>query len=199
MSSCDSSRYLPLGRSSFQRVYVAFAANSDLCLSVLQHCADYGEKVVAWHPASVGSPASSRMGALHDLRERSVGRSNVTGVSEKTLETLEGAGSVGALLRGRTQLACLVAEMPPIHHPSPDGTLQSFKVFPTTDKDPQKPDIMITPAAAGGPITDRQRILSRDILPRRASQSLLRLMCLPLRDKVLVSLKRPATYSCSRT
>jgi hypothetical protein len=113
MSSCDSSRYLPLGRSSFQRVYVAFAANSDLCLSVLQHRADYGEKVVAWHPASVGSPASSRMGALHDLRERSVGRSSVTGASEKTLETLEGAGSVGALLRGRTQLTCLGAEMPP--------------------------------------------------------------------------------------
>ena len=154
---------------------------------------------MAFHPASVGSPVSSRLGASHDLRERSVGRSDVTGVSEKTLETLKGAGNVGALPRDRTHLTCLGAEIPPIHHPSPDGTLQSFKVFPATDKDPPKPDIMITPSAAGEPIEDRQRILGQDILPQRASQSLLRLMCLPLRDKVLVSSKRPAAHSCSRT
>ena len=139
------------------------------------------------------------MGVSHDLRERSVGRSDLTGVSEKTLGTLEGAGNVGALLRGGTHLTCLGAGVPPIHHPSPDGTLQSLKVFPATDKDPPKPDIMITPSADGEPIEDRRRILGQDILSQRASQSLLRLMCLPLRDKVLVSSKRPAAHSCSRT
>ena len=196
MSSCESLQYSPLGRSSFQRVYVAFAANSDLCHSFLQHCADYGEKVMAWHPASVSSP---RIGASHDLRERSVVRSGVTGVSEKTLEILESAGSVGALPRDQTNLTCLGADVPPIHHPSPDGMLQSFKAFPATDKDPPKPDIMIAPSADGEPIEDRQRILGQDILSQRARQSLLRLMWLPLRDKVLVSSKRPAAHSCSRT
>ena len=196
MSSCESSRYLPLGGSSFQRVYIAFAGNSDLCLSFLRHCADYGEKVMAWHPASAGIPASSHMGAPHDLRERSVGRSDVTGVSAKT-EALEGAGSVGAILGSRTHLThCLSAEMPPIHHPSPDQTLQSFKVSHTTDKDMPKPDIVITPPA-GESFGDRQRILGQNILPQRASQSLLRFMCLPLKDKALVSSNRSSTLSSS--
>ena len=144
---------------------------------------------MAWLPASVGSPASSRIGVSHVLRERSVGWSDVTGVSAKA-ETLEGAGSVGAILGSRAHLThCLGAEMPPIHHPSPDRTLQSFNVSHDTDKGLPKPDIMITPPA-GEPIEDRPRILGQNTLPQRASQNLLRLMCLPLRDKVLVSLNR---------
>ena len=188
-SFLESLRYSPLGRSSFRRVYIAFAANSDLCLSFLQHCADYAEKVMALHPTSVGSPASSYMGA-------SVGRSDVTSVSAKP-ETLEGANSVGEILSSRTQLThCLSAEMPPIHHPSPDRTLQSFNVSHDTDKDLPKPDIMITPPA-GQPIEDRQRILGQNIFPQRASQILLRFMCLPLKDKALVSSNRSSTLSRS--
>jgi P-type Ca2+ transporter type 2C len=37
------------------------------------------------------------------------------------------------------------------------------------------------------PIEDRQRILGQNILPRRSSKSLLQLMWLALKDKVLVS------------
>ena len=96
---------------------------------------------------------------------------------------------------------------------SPDPTLQSSTVSHATDKDPPKPDIMIT-SPAGEPqglqstvslggdvpaefqsfeevyrtsIEDRERIFGQNILPRRPSKSLLQLMWLALKDKVLVS------------
>jgi hypothetical protein len=131
MSSSDSLRYSQLGRSSFQRVYVAFAGNSDICLSFLRDCADYGERVLAWRPASIGLPTSSRVGATHHLRERSTElRSEVTGVSARRLESLEGVGGGGALLRRRTHPTHgLSVWTPPIHHhASPDTTLRSFTV-----------------------------------------------------------------------
>ena len=140
---------------------------------------------MALHRTSVGSTASSHMGA-------SVGRSDMTGVSAKA-EVLEGAGGVGEIHGSRTQLTqCLGAEMPPIRHLSPGRTLQSFNVSRATDKDLPKPDIMISPPA-GEATEDRQRILGQNTLPQRASQSLHRLMCLPLRDKVLVSANRLST------
>lgn len=60
---------------------------------------------MAWHLVSVGSPTSSRVVALGEIQERPVGRPRgrpearpeVTGGS---VETLEGVGSVGAVLRG---------------------------------------------------------------------------------------------------
>jgi hypothetical protein len=70
VSSCASLEYSQLGQSSFQRVYVGFARNSDLCLSFLWNCAGYGEKVFAWCLFSIASPTSSREVAPHDLRER---------------------------------------------------------------------------------------------------------------------------------
>jgi len=71
ISSSASLRYSPpLSRSCFQRAYVGFAANSDLCLSFLRHCTNYGEKVFTWCLSSNASPVSSRVGAPHDLRER---------------------------------------------------------------------------------------------------------------------------------
>jgi hypothetical protein len=70
ISSSASLRYSPLSLPSFQRVYVAFAAHSDVCLSFLRHCADYGEKVFTWCLSSNASPISSRVGAPDHLRER---------------------------------------------------------------------------------------------------------------------------------
>jgi hypothetical protein len=73
MFSSASLQYSPpLSRSSFQRVYVAFAANSDLCLSLLRNCANYGEKVFTWCFSYDASSKSSGVGVPHDsdLRER---------------------------------------------------------------------------------------------------------------------------------
>ncbi|KAI0267204.1 hypothetical protein BGY98DRAFT_1026603 [Russula aff. rugulosa BPL654] len=42
-------------------IYVAFAANSDLCLSVLRNCASYGEKVFTWCFSFNASPISRRL------------------------------------------------------------------------------------------------------------------------------------------
>ena len=202
MSSSASLRYSQSGWSSFQRVYVAFAGNSDICLSFLRRCADYGESVLAWRLDSIGSPTSSRMGASgsYDLRERTTELwSEVTGVSTNGLERLEGVGGVGALLRGRTHHG-LSAGMPPAHHASPDPTLQSFTVSQGTDRDPAKPVITIIPpvGVTSEAIEDRQRILDQNFLLRRPSQtrSLLQIMWLTLKDKVLVS-QKPFTHFCS--
>ena len=202
MSSSTSLRYSQSGRLSFQRVYVAFAGNSDICLSFLRRCADYGESVLAWRLVSIGSPSSARVGALdsNDIRKRTKGlRSEVAGDSAKGLKTLEDAGGVGVLLRGRRTHHGLSAGTPPAHHASPDPTLQSFMVSQGMDKDP-KPVIMITPpvSVTAEPIEDMQRILDQNFLVQRPSQSLLRMMWLALKDKdnVLVSSKR-STHFCS--
>ena len=139
-------------------------------------------------------------------------------VDPKSLETLETMGGVDALLRGlgthhNHGLSTTESGSPLAHIVSPDPTLQSFTVSHATDKDPPKPDIMIT-SPAGEPrgmqssvslggdaptalqfseevyrtsIEDRQRIFGQNVLPRRPSKSLLQLMWLALKDKVLVS------------
>ena len=71
--SSNSLKYSRSGRSSVQTVqpvYVAFAANSDLCLSLLRSCADYGENVIGL--PSVALSASRRVMASHDLQERTM-------------------------------------------------------------------------------------------------------------------------------
>jgi hypothetical protein len=94
ISSCLSLQYLPLSRTSFQRVYVAFAANSDLCLSFLRHCVDYGEKVSTWCLSINASPTSCRVGARHDLRERAArGLSEATGISTEDVARVKGPSS----------------------------------------------------------------------------------------------------------
>jgi Ca2+-transporting ATPase len=134
-------------------------------------------------------------------------------VDPKSLETLESMGGVDALLRGLgthpDHGLSTESGSPPTRLASPDPTLQSF----TVSHDPPKPDIMIT-SPAGEPqglqstvslggdvpaefqsfeevyrtsIEDRERIFGQNILPRRPSKSLLQLMWLALKDKVLVS------------
>jgi hypothetical protein len=96
ISSSTSLRYSPLSRPSFQRAYVAFAANSDLCLSFLRHCADYGEKVFTWNPSFNASPVSSPVGAPHDLRERTarlLSASEVTAISTENVAGIKGLSS----------------------------------------------------------------------------------------------------------
>ena len=116
-------------------------------------------------------------------------------------------------------------ETPPSHLASPDPAIQSFTVSHATEKDVPKPGIMVTspagepqglqstvslgdgsgaslPAAAQSfegvystSVEDRQRIFGQNILPRRPIKSLLQLMWLALKDKVLVSSKRSHTHS----
>jgi hypothetical protein len=68
--SSQTIRHLQLGPSCIKKVYVAFAANSDLCFSFLRRCADYGEKMLAWYLPSIAPPTPFRVGAPHGLRER---------------------------------------------------------------------------------------------------------------------------------
>jgi hypothetical protein len=94
ISSSTSLRYSPLSRSSFQRAYVAFAANSDLCLSFLRNCDDYGEKVFTWCLSFNASPMSSRVGAPHDLRERTARLlSEATSISTEDVASVKGLSS----------------------------------------------------------------------------------------------------------
>jgi hypothetical protein len=153
-------------------------------------------------------------------------------VDPKSLETLEGLGGVGALLRGLgthpTHGLSTETGTPSIHRASPDPTLQGFMVSHATEDHP-KPGIMVT-SPAGEPqglqstatlgggsgvslptavqssegvyttsIEDRQRVFGQNILPRRPIKSLLQLMWLALKDKVLVSSKCSYTHSRSPT
>jgi hypothetical protein len=192
-----------LGRSSFQQVYVAFAGNRELCLSLLQNCADYREKVFTWCFPSIASPMSSHVGAANDIRERNTElRSEVTGISAKSIQTLVNVGGVGAPVRalgihgptstGTGTLPVYVSHDPVIH---------SFPSSRATDKDSPVLDIMITPPA-GEPeglqstvgLEDGQRILGKDnILPRYPRDSFLHLTWPPLKDKVLVSSRQSST------
>lgn len=216
MSSSASLQYSQLGRSSFQQVYVAFAGNSGLCLSLLRNCTDYGANVLAWCFPSSASPTSpktsSRAGAAYDIRERITKlRPEVTGVSAKSIETFEGGSAPvrGLRTHGPSTGPATGTGTPPTHYAdaSHDPTLHSFPVPRATDKDPPKPVIMYTPppcepqglqSTVG--LEDGQRILGQDnILPRYPRESFLPLTWLPLKDKVLVSLKRSSTYSGSQT
>jgi hypothetical protein len=95
--SSASWQHLPLsspGRSFFQRVYVTFAGNSDLCLSFLRLCVDYGEKVFTWYPSSITLPTSSREGVTHDLREQTTKLlSEATSVPSENAPSVQGLSS----------------------------------------------------------------------------------------------------------
>ena len=95
ISSSASLRHLPSSRrSSYQQVYIAFAAHSDLCLSYLRRCADYGEKVFTWCLFFDASPISSRVGAPHDLQEWTTRLlSEATGISTENVASVEGLSS----------------------------------------------------------------------------------------------------------
>ena len=155
---------------------------------------------MAWRLASIGLPTSSRVGASHDLLERSTGlRSEGTGTSARGSETLEGVGRGGALLRRRTHPSHgLRAVTPPIHHrASPDATLRSFAVSHTAGENQSSPGIVIIPPASE-PVENVERDLGQNILLQRPSQILLQLRRLTLKDKALVSLKRSSTLSGSQ-
>ncbi len=92
--SSASLQHSPMSKSPFQRAYVAFAANSDLCLSFLQSCDDYGKKVITWCLSHIASPTSSDVGAPHDLRERSTRLlSEATGISAENVPNARGLSS----------------------------------------------------------------------------------------------------------
>ena len=158
MSSTASLQYSQSGQSYFERVYVAFAGNRDICLCLLRHCADYGEKVLSWCIPSIASPMSSQVGVPHvtGLREwTTVLPSEEKGGSAKRLETLEGVGGAGALLHGienHPTHGLSIGTGTPAHHASPDPTLQCFTTSHAMDKDLPKPDIIVaSPHAAGEP------------------------------------------------
>jgi hypothetical protein len=202
-----------LDQASFQRVYLAFEGNSDLCLDILRHCADYGKMF----------PATSSVGAPHDLRGRH--RSEVTAPG---VETPEGMGDVGAQLRGLgthpTHHQSTGTKAPLTLHASPDSTstLQSVTVSRAMDLDRSKPDIMITPPVGVQPqglqspvsrgscvslptavqsseevyrtsIEDREQMFDQNIPPRRPSESLLQSMWLAFKASIFVCSKRSST------
>jgi hypothetical protein len=73
---------------------VAFAANSDLCLSFLQRCVDYGEKAIDCHLPSIPLPAPFRVMASYDLRERTVRfHPQMAGISVENAANIQGESS----------------------------------------------------------------------------------------------------------
>jgi hypothetical protein len=92
--SSYSLKYLPSCQPSIQRVYVAFAANSDLCLSFLRRCVDYGEKVIGCRLHPTPLPASFRVMTSYNLRERTVRfQSEMTGISAENAASVQGQSS----------------------------------------------------------------------------------------------------------
>ena len=90
LNSCKSLKYSWSGRSFIQPVYEAFAVNSDMCLSFLRQCANYGEKVFASLP-SIASCKSSCVAGPHDLRERTMRlRVEMSGVSVENTVSVQG-------------------------------------------------------------------------------------------------------------
>ena len=87
----NSLKYSQSGRSLIERVYVAFAANSDVCLTFIRQCADYGEKVFSLCLDSIASPTSSRAGVSDDLRERTMRlQSETTSVFVENVASVQG-------------------------------------------------------------------------------------------------------------
>ena len=73
---------------------MAFAANSDLCLSLLRRCVDYGEKVIGCHFPYIPLPTPIRMMASYDLRERTVRfQLEMTGISAGNAAGVQGQSS----------------------------------------------------------------------------------------------------------
>ena len=80
------------GLHSIQGVYVAFAANRDVCHSFLRRCAEYGEKLLALSRRfTIASPTSARVGTPYKLPERTMRlRSKMTGVSTEYYPNVQG-------------------------------------------------------------------------------------------------------------
>jgi hypothetical protein len=94
--SSYSLKYLPSCQFFIQRVYVAFEANSDLCLSFLRRCVDYGEKAIGCHLPyiPIPLPAPFSVMASYDLRERTVGfQSEMPGISAENAPSMQGQSS----------------------------------------------------------------------------------------------------------
>ena len=73
---------------------MASAANSDLCLSFLWRCVDYGEKVIDRHLPSIPLPAPFSVMASYDLRERTARfQSEMTGISAENTPSVQGQSS----------------------------------------------------------------------------------------------------------
>jgi len=141
-------------------------------------------------------------------------------VDPKNLESLEHMGGVDAILRGlgtQPNFGLSTKLGPPPSHPgSPDPASQDFSESHAADKDPPKPNIMVT-SPAGEPqglqsttslsgtsgvsihaafqpsedvyrasIEDRTRIFGQNIVPQRPSKTLVQLMWLAFKDKVIV-------------
>ncbi len=101
--SSRSLKYLPLCRPSIQRVYIAFQGNRDLCYTFLQHCVDYGKKVIDCHPSSIILPTSLPVLASHDLRGRAMRLS-----SEMTDRSVGNAASVQGLSSYRSSTSMVI-------------------------------------------------------------------------------------------
>ena len=94
LPSSNSVKYSRMGRTPIQRVYVGFAANSDVCLSFLRSSAGYGEKVIGWRPPSIDLPTPLRPMASNDLRGRTT---RLLADSEKTRDTVDNVACVQGL------------------------------------------------------------------------------------------------------
>ena len=73
---------------------MAFAANSELCLSFLWRCVDYKERVIGYRPPSIPLPPHSRVMASYDLREWYMRfQPEMTGISAENAGSVQGQSS----------------------------------------------------------------------------------------------------------
>ena len=131
-------------------------------------------------------------------------------VDPKSLENLESLGGVSGLLYGlglhrhhglNSQIgsrapATIIAVTPfgtEMTPPKPDG-LQSTASLGDGSSWGSPASLKLPAGAYEATIEDRQRIYGQNILPQRPSKSLLRLMWLALRDKVIVSPMMPHPF-----
>ena len=125
--SSNSLKYSKSTSSSIQPVYVAFAANSDLCLSLLQSCADYGEDVIGL--PSIALSTSRRVMISHDLQERTMRLlSETTDVSVENAVIVQGLSSYQSMA-----LVDISLTQASVRHAKVQGCIRQGPFFRTED------------------------------------------------------------------
>ena len=153
-----------------------------------------------WCFPSIASPTSSRAGAAHDIRERNTElQPEATGVSAKSMETLEGMGGVRVPVRGlRTHDGPSTGTGTPLAYTSHDPTLTVSRATDNDSPELGHHDYTSEPQGLQSTVglEDGHRILGHNnILPRHPKECFLHLKWVPLKDKILVCSRRFSTLS----
>ncbi|KAH9984103.1 hypothetical protein BJV77DRAFT_1039489 [Russula vinacea] len=178
--SSASFQHSQLDQASFQRVYLAFEGNSDLCLDILRHCADYGKIIET--PEGIGDVGAQLRGlGTHPTHVQSTETRAPPTRHASSDSTLQSSAVSHAMDKDRSKPDIMIT--PPaggrpqgLQSPVSRGSgvslpaaIQSFEEVYRTS------------------IEDREQIFGQNIPPRRPSESLLRSMWLAFKASILAS------------